>query len=249
MKTRYALLAANFLVGGIGVAAAQTATTNTTAYDPSQLPAFHGKVAQYSLTPRGDVDGLILADGTEVHLPPHLGTQLVYAVKPGDTVTVHGLRARAVAMVQAMSVSNDATGNSVTDNGPGAAPGPRGKEQALTAEGRVKEQLHGPQGEVNGALLEDGTIVRLPPHEAVRLAAELAPGAQLYVQGQGFEGSLGRVIAARAIGPSADQLVQIAVPPPHGHKKPQVPGQAEMAPPAGPDAPAAGPDAPPPPAR
>ena len=29
-----------------------------------------GKVAQYSMTPRGAVDGLILADGTEAYLPP-----------------------------------------------------------------------------------------------------------------------------------------------------------------------------------
>ena len=115
MKTRYALLAATFLVGSIGVAAAQTATTPS---DPAQLPAFHGKVTQYSLTPRGDVDGLILADGMEIHLPPHLGNQFVNIVKPGDAVTIHGLRAHSVAMVQAMSVSNDATGNTVTDSGP-----------------------------------------------------------------------------------------------------------------------------------
>ena len=50
---------------------------NAASYDPGQLPPIEGKVAEYSLTPRGDVDGLILADGTEVHLPPHLGTQLV----------------------------------------------------------------------------------------------------------------------------------------------------------------------------
>ncbi len=56
------------------------------------------------------MDGLILDDGTEVHLPPHLGAQLVAAVKPGDVVTIHGLRARAVPMVQAVSITNDATG-------------------------------------------------------------------------------------------------------------------------------------------
>ena len=65
-----------------GVAMAQAAAT----YDPAQLPATKGVVAAYSLTPRGDVDGLILTDGTEVHLPPHLGAQLVFAVKPGCTI-------------------------------------------------------------------------------------------------------------------------------------------------------------------
>ena len=231
MQTRHALLAAALVGGTACVACAQDAVT----YDPAQLPAFHGNVAQYSLTPRGDVDGLILTDGTEVHLPPHLGTQLVFAVKPGDAVTVHGLRARAIAMVQAMSVTNDATGNRVTDTGPGGPPGPGNPRQTLTAEGRIKAQLHGPRGDLNGALLEDGTIVRLPPPEAERLAADLTPGAPLYVQGQGFAGPLGRVIEAASIGPNQNQLAQIAAPPPPG------PGRR---PPARPDL---GPIPPPPP--
>src|ERR1700709_2003122 len=133
MGTRHAFLVAALIAGATGIAAAQDAAT----FDPSQLPATPGKVAQYSLTPRGDVDGLIMVDGTEVHLPPHLGTQLVYAVKPGDTVTVRGLKARAIAMVQAMSVRNDATGTTITDNGPGGPPGPRDAQQALTATGRI----------------------------------------------------------------------------------------------------------------
>ena len=64
-------------------------------FDPSQLPATHGTVRFFTLTPRGDVDGFILADGTQVHVPPHLSTQLVAAVRLGDAVTVRGLRAAA----------------------------------------------------------------------------------------------------------------------------------------------------------
>ncbi len=231
MRTPHLLLAASLLAGASGIALARNAMQNTATYDPGQLPTIRGKVAEYSLTPRGDVDGLILADGTEVHLPPHLGMQLVYAVKPGDAVTIHGLRARAIPMVQAMSVSNDATGGSVTDTGPagpGRPPGPRGM-QPLTAQGHVKAQLHGPQGELNGALLDDGTIVRLPPPEAQRLVAELAPGAPITVQGDGFAGALGHAIEARSIGPSADRLVQVAAPPRRGPG--WLPGGPDMGPP------------------
>lgn len=225
MRTRHILLAATLLAGGVGAAVAQNAAT----YDPNQLPVIQGKVAEYSLTPRGDVDGLILADGTEVHTPPHLGTQLVYAVKPGDAVTIRGLKARAIPMVQAMSVKNDATGTTVTDIGAAGPPGPRDAQQTLSATGRVKAQLHGPRGDLNGALLEDGTIVRLPPPEAQRLAATIAVGAPVIVQGNGFEGPLGRVIEASLIGPDASHLTQVATPPrPPGHHPP---------PPGGPDAP------------
>ncbi|HEY4041992.1 MAG TPA: hypothetical protein VGM32_09140 [Rhodopila sp.] len=228
MVPRHVLLASALIAGATGVGHAQDAAT----YDANQLPAVHGKVAQYSLTPRGDVDGLILTDGTEVHTPPHLGTQLVLAVRPGDTVTVHGLHARAIPMVQAMAVTNDATGSTVTDNGVGGPPGPRGAEQVLTAQGRIKAQLHGPRGDLNGALLEDGTIVRVPPAEAQRLAGELTPGAPLCVQGEGSAGPLGRVIEPGSIGPNANQLVQIGAPPPPGPgRRPPGPGPGVAPPP------------------
>ena len=230
MTNRHWLMAATLLMGGIGLAAAEDAVT----YDPAQLPTILGKVAEYSLTPRGDVDGLILADGTEVHLPPHLGTQLVYAVKPGDAVTIHGLKARAMALVEAMSIENTATGTTVTDSGGGLPPGPHGSTQALDATGKVKLQLHGPRGDLNGALLEDGTIIRLPPPEAMRLAAMLTPGASVSVQGQGMAGPLGRVIEAHAIGPDAGHLSAVALPPPG---PPPRPGGPDAAPPPQPPPP------------
>jgi hypothetical protein len=88
--------------------------------DFQQLPATRDTVSRYTLTPRGDVDGLILADGTEVHFPPHLSTQLVYAIKPGDAVTVRGLKALNTPLIAAIAITNDATSNTVVDSRPGA---------------------------------------------------------------------------------------------------------------------------------
>lgn len=214
-RLRLALLGATLIAGAAAAAAvAQTAPT----YDPAQLPAIKGRVAQYSLTPRGDVDGLILDDGTEIHMPPHLGTQLAFAVKPGDQVTVHGLRAREVPMVQAMQVTNDASNQSVTDAGPGGprGPGPRrhadAARQPLEDQGVIKAQLHGPRGDLNGVLLADGTIARLPPPEARRVATTLAVGQTVFVRGDGVANGLGRVIGVRAIGPNPQQLTEIAGP-------------------------------------
>ena len=53
MRTRRTLFAAIVRVGGVGA----TAAHNAALYDPSQLPAIKGQAEQYSLTPRGDVDG------------------------------------------------------------------------------------------------------------------------------------------------------------------------------------------------
>ncbi|UFW91970.1 hypothetical protein BjapCC829_49230 (plasmid) [Bradyrhizobium barranii] len=191
-------------------------------YDPQQLPAINGTVTRYTLTPRGDVDGLILSDGTEVHFPPHLSTQLVYAVRPGDAVTVRGLKALSIPLVAAVSITNNRSGDSVTDAGPGFGPGPKGPRQAgqsMTVQGRVQMALHGPRGDVNGALLEDGTILRLPPPEAERLGAFLAPGQTIAAQGDGIATPMGRVLDVQAIGFSPTQLSFIQRPPPPPDKR------------------------------
>ncbi|MCL2657756.1 MAG: hypothetical protein FWD62_10130 [Betaproteobacteria bacterium] len=194
-------------------------------YDPQQLPAQRGKVQQFTLTPRGDIDGLILTDGTEVKTPPHLSTQIAFAIKPGDAVTVHGLRAAALPLVQAVSITNDATGQTIVDNGPArpaAAPPPpfasveqvSGPLPGLTQlQGRVRMALHGPQGDVNGALLEDGTILRLPPPEAYRFAKLLQPGQTLVATGTALVTPAGKVMQAQQIGASSDQLSLVRQPP------------------------------------
>jgi len=174
-----------------------------------------GTVKQYTLTPRGDVDGLILNDGTEVNLPPHLSSQVVYAIRPGDAVTVRGLRARVLPLVDAASVTNDATGVSIIDNGP---PGPGRTMAETTLTGRIAAVLHGKRGEVNGALLDNGTILRLPPPEAERLQSFLQPGQPVAVRGANLVTPLGTVMSVSAIGSSPGQLTEFTFPPGVGPK-------------------------------
>jgi len=197
-RLKYALLGATMMIGSASLALAQPAPTGA----PAQMPDIKGKVAQYSLTPRGDVDGLILADGTEVMLPPHNSTQLVFAVHPGDAVTIRRMKAAAGPEVTTVAVTNDATG-AVVDTGS------HGPPQHLEDASRIKLQLHDPRGHLNGVLLEDGMIVRLPPPDAERHAASLAVGQPLYASGDGMSGPLGKVIAAREIGPSKTQITKI----------------------------------------
>jgi hypothetical protein len=192
-------------------------------YDLQQLPATGGTISRYTLTPQGDVDGLILADGTEVHFPPHLSTQLVYAIKPGDAVTIRGLKALNAPLIAAIAITNNATGATVVDRGPGAGPGPgpRGARQAMSLQGRVQMSLHGPRGELNGAMVEDGAILRLPPPAAERLAALLMPGQTILIQGDGLTTAMGRVVEVQAIGRSQTELnfVRRPGPPPRGPRQ------------------------------
>ena len=210
-RLKSALLAATLLIGASGIALAQSGPT----YDPAQLPAVKGKVAQYTLSPRGDVDGFLLDDGTEVHVMPMMSTELVFSVKPGDAVTIHGLKAKAVPMVAAASVTNDATGATVTGRmGHG---GPE-RGASIEAEGVVKAALHEPRGGVNGVLLDNGTVVRLPTTEAKKYAAQLAVGQKLFVRGMGVTSPLGKVVVARQIGADRTKLSEVAMPRWGGHE-------------------------------
>ena len=195
-RLKYVLLGASIMmIGSAGLALAQAAP-------PGEPTEVKGKVAQYSLTPRGGVDGLILVDGTEVLLPPHLSTQVVFAFRPGEAVTVQGVKTVANPVVTAVSLTNDATGVLVDTR-------PPGPPQQLEDESRIKLQLHGPDGHLNGVLLEDGAIVRMPSPDAEQDAAGLAVGQPLYVSGEGVTNAFGKVIAAREIGPAKTKLIKV----------------------------------------
>jgi hypothetical protein len=157
-------------------------------------------------------------------------------------VTIHGLKARALPMVMAMSVTNDATHATVVGSGP--HPFHDGEQQEVT--GKIKAQLHGPRGDLNGVLLEDGTVVHLPPPEAERLSAELAVGQTLYARGDGVSNALGHVVAAKSLGASKEQATQL-----HGGRPGWGHWMHGMMGAGGPhgDHPQGGPDAPPPPPR
>lgn len=190
------------------------AQTTGPLWDPAQFPETRGVVKQYTLTPRGDVDGLILNDGTEVKFPPHLTGQIVYAVHPGDAVSIRGLRAFALPLIDASSITSDSTHVTVVDSGPPDGPGRTTTEQMIS--GRVALALHGKRGEVNGAVLDNGTTVRLPPPEAARMQGWLQPGQFITVRGLSLTTPIGTVVDATGIGPSPNQLSDIAQPPPRG---------------------------------
>src|SRR5439155_21062317 len=87
-------------------------------YDLQQLPETRGTVQRFTLTPRGDLDGFLLTDGTDVHLPPHLSNQLAAAVRFGDTVVGRGYRSASVPLIVATAVSNTSTNQTVIHQEP-----------------------------------------------------------------------------------------------------------------------------------
>ncbi len=202
--------------------------------DPDHLPETTGMVDCFLLNGEGEADGLVLKDGTEVHFPPRMGSDVLAAVRPGSTVQVRGVRPRGVTMVAAVSIAPE-EGARMVDAGPpdddeGRKAGRKqthAKRTAMEAQGVVRQLLHGPKGAVRGVMLEDGRFGRFPPHVAKDLAAMLVPNASVLLRGEGLVTPHGTVIAVREIGTSADDLRPVEAKKPkdkHKHHKPHRPG-------------------------
>jgi hypothetical protein len=176
--------------------------------DPDCLPEITGTVDQFLINKHGEADGFLLTDGGEVHVPPHLSSRLLRDVRPGSKVRVRGVRPRGVQMVAAVAI--DTSKGRILDEGPHLREDDSAFEKAkygpMTAQGVVKQVIHGPKGETRGAVLEDGRIIRLPPHEAKRFADLLKKGARISVNGEGATTPFGAVVEAREIGASTDAM-------------------------------------------
>jgi hypothetical protein len=184
--------------------------------DPDFLPETFGVVNYVLLNQDAEADGLVLADGTEIHFPPHMGEAVLKVAKPGSTVRIRGVRPRGVRMLAAVGVGSE-EGPLVVDAGPpdhhhdhkDARKALRSARMAMEADGVLRQVLHGPKGEVRGLLLEDGRIGRFPPHTVERLDSLLQPGVRLYVRGEGLSTEHRTIIAVRDIGRSADMTQRI----------------------------------------
>jgi hypothetical protein len=198
--------------------------------DPDYLPEVVGTIDLFLINKHGEADGFLMTDGCEVHVPPHLSPRLLREVRPGSEVRVRGVRPRAIAMIAAVAI--DTAKGRLLDEGPDHRPDDDKFEQAkhapMSVQGIVRQPIHGPKGEIRGAVLEDGRIIRLPPHEAERLSDLLITGRVIAAKGNSATTSFGTVIEAKEIGPSDDALKAVeAKKPKHDsthdpeHKKPK----------------------------
>nr|WP_244176704.1 OB-fold nucleic acid binding domain-containing protein [Acetobacter pomorum] len=187
-------------------------------YDLSGLPAFTGKVAQFLPSPHGGVFGLLLEDGTQVFVSPEQTHELAGLVKPGDVVSIRGLKGRVLPIIRAFGITSP-RGRGMQDNfiampvhSTEMIAGPD-----LVLHGEIWQRLYNANGQLSGVILKDHSVICITPREATREADLLTPGQMLYAVGTGSSGELGTAIDAREIGTSAEKMVGIAVgdaPPP-----------------------------------
>ncbi len=187
--------------------------------DPAYLPETKGNLDRFLINPHGAADGLLLRDGKEVHFPPHMSKAIVAAASVGDMISVRGVRPRGVNMIAAVSIQVG-TETPIVDHGPPNAEHDELKRdhekaekmatpesgRSADTEGLIMHVLHGPRGEKRGALLDNGIMVRMPPHVAAAMREKLSPEHRLAARGRSLTNALGTVIDAREIGVSLSAL-------------------------------------------
>jgi len=179
-----------------------------------QAPVADGIVDRYLLQPRGDVSGLLLRDGAQMHITNRAAQELIKAVQPGDHVRVHGRRASDSPLVKPDVIVNVTDGTSFTVPYRLDLPIPpledRPTVNEMKAAGKITVLLYDPlKGVVNGVVLSDGTQVRLPPDVGERFHASLQRDMEVEVEGFGTSTLHGNALEATAIGQKGRPLTHL----------------------------------------
>jgi hypothetical protein len=202
--------------------------------NPDFLPDIKGRVERFIVNPHGEIDGLILSYDEDrvllVHVPPHLCPEIEAAIRPGDEIRVRGVRPRDADMIAAIALTT-VDDRTIIDDGPGPdgkkrEPRHHGKPGQMSVSGTVRLPLFGPKGDLRGALLDNGDMVRVDPKEAARFAECLQQHATLAARGEGLETKHGKIVVAKEIGPGPNDLRPLRGPKREKDEKKKKPGPA-----------------------
>jgi hypothetical protein len=128
-----------------------------------------GLVDQYLVSPYGEIDGLLLQNGVQVRLPPHVSSWVAEVVKPGNPVRVWG-RWEARPVFHATELQNLSGGKSFfvpprsawPPEPPPVVRAGLAQVKKIQIQGRLKCLLYSPHGEIEGFVLERGCTIHFP---------------------------------------------------------------------------------------
>jgi hypothetical protein len=177
-------------------------------------PVADGIVDRYLLNPRGDINGLLLQDGSQMHITIRAAQDLTKTIQPGDHVRVHGRRVSDSLLIKPDVIINVTDGKSYTVPYRLDLPMPPREERPtvneMKAAGTIEVLLYDPLKEVvNGALLSDGTQFRLPPDIGEHFHTSLRKHMDVEVRGYGIATPHGAALEAIAIGRKGHPLTHL----------------------------------------
>ena len=184
-------------------------------FDPTQLPAFTGTVERYLINPRGETDALLFREGPQIVFPPDVAEAVRSTAPPGRPIIVWGIRARHAPVITMLAFAANGDGvPGVVDRFYWRLGGRSAQDRAerLSVSGTVKVPYFAPQGDIAGAILEDGTVITLPVGAADGFRDLLRAGARVAAEGPGVAGESGRALAADRLGENAENLRPVVNP-------------------------------------
>jgi hypothetical protein len=239
MKNKIKVLFALFLAAGAFALFAQppapapltTATSSVT-----------GSISQFNYGPDGRVQGFVVAPNTLVSLPPDWAMQLEFLAKVGDQVRASGFATPAASGMQIMQPQTLSVGGRTLNLAQPSPPAP------YAGSGVIRALNYGPQGEVNGFVLQNGIIALTPPMGTSDVSVVKA-GASISVSGFARSSPTGRTIVDVQTITANGQTIAMNPPPaaPGPGRGPRGRGAPPPPPPPPADAAAPGPPPPPPP--
>ncbi len=203
----------HILAAGIAVPAVVGAQgTRGLWFDPTQLPSYSGRLERILLNPAGEFDRLLFREGAQIVMPPSEAQDLGEAIKPGDSITVWGIRARSAPVITMLAWARNETERPRFVAQPSwFAPTRRGTQRHQLA-GVVERTLLTPQGEGMGVLLQSGDVIRLPSAAHTALGDALRDGATIAAEGLGQRVADRVAIDAERVGADAGRLIPLPEP-------------------------------------
>jgi hypothetical protein len=134
-------------------------------------------------------------------------------IRPNERVRANG-HLEAEKLLKAHVIANPATGRAIREikPTPPERAGALGPLRPLAATGVIRVVKRNPHGEIDGVVLEDGTLLHLPPHGGRQFAELLREGRPLAATGFGTANEFGQTIAVAMLGPSTDALALVEPP-------------------------------------
>ena len=150
------------------------------------VTSFKGKIVKTISNDDFVYDGFYLLsnqDSLLVKFPPHLGKQIDALGKVGTNVTVTGTSENSPSAVREIRlVSLTANGKKVTDTAPPVPPVPT-EEKFVDGTGRISSMQTDREGRVNGFVLDNKTLLRIPPQVSSQLASSVSKGVSIGYSG------------------------------------------------------------------
>ncbi|GAB4049947.1 hypothetical protein [Spirosoma litoris] len=154
----------------------------------TSLTTVSGTVGQWIGNDDAILDGFTLNAGsgpaTTVKFPAHLGQQVQKAIKTGSNVSISGYSVNGTNGENVFRMNSLTAGRTTVFDTPPTHPATAPETPALvTATGKIADYRLDRGGRVNGLVLDDKTIVSIPPHVAYQLTDLAKKGSTITVQG------------------------------------------------------------------